>query len=74
MNSLVFDIETDDQNATNIMSMIICNVDTENVCSYWGDDLDKGLKELQDANPTLFGILLFLDLTILYFIIQWLVN
>tara|TARA_B110000438_G_C15284111_1_gene423956 strand:- start:400 stop:519 length:120 start_codon:yes stop_codon:yes gene_type:complete len=32
------------------------------------------LKELYDTNPTLFGILLFLDLTILYFIIQWLIN
>ena len=50
MNSLVFDIETDDLNATKIWCMSICNVDTENVCSYWGDDLDKGLKELQDAD------------------------
>ena len=32
------------------------------------------LKELYEANPTLFGILLFLDLAILYFIIQWLIN
>lgn len=32
------------------------------------------LKELYDSNPTLFRILLFLDLAILYFIIQWLVS
>ena len=29
------------------------------------------LKELYDANPTLFGILLFIDLTILYFIFHY---
>ncbi len=31
------------------------------------------LKELYDQNPTLFGILLFIDLTILYFIIQYII-
>ena len=31
------------------------------------------LKELYDANPTLFGVLLFIDLTIIYFLIQWLI-
>ena len=37
-------------------------------------DIWKKLKELHDANPTLFGILLFLDLAILYFIIQLLIS
>ena len=37
-------------------------------------DFWKKLKELYDKNPTLFGILLFLDLAILYFIIQWLIS
>ncbi len=32
------------------------------------------LKELHDANPTLFGIILFLDLTILFFIIRYLLS
>ena len=32
------------------------------------------LKELYDMNPTLFGILLFIDLTILYFIIQYILS
>ena len=32
------------------------------------------LKELYDANPTLFGVLLFIDLTIIYFLIQWLIS
>ena len=34
----------------------------------------KMLKELYDNNPTLFGLLLFLDLTILYFIIQYFIS
>jgi hypothetical protein len=32
------------------------------------------LKELYDLNPTLFGILLFIDLAILYFIIQYFIS
>jgi hypothetical protein len=32
------------------------------------------LKELYDSNPTLFGILLFVDLAILYFIIQYFIS
>jgi hypothetical protein len=35
--------------------------------------LDK-LKELYEENPTLFGVLLFIDLTILYFILQWIIS
>ncbi len=37
-------------------------------------DIWGKLKELYDANPTLFGILLFIDLTILYFIIQYFIS
>jgi len=32
------------------------------------------LKELYDKNPTFFGILLFIDLTILYLLIQYLIS
>ena len=34
-------------------------------------DLWDKLKELYDLNPTLFGFLLFIDLAILYFILQY---
>ena len=34
-------------------------------------DIWEKLKELYDLNPTLFGILLFIDLAILYFIVQY---
>jgi len=32
------------------------------------------LKELYDANPTLFGVLLFIDLTIIFLLIRWLIS
>jgi hypothetical protein len=35
------------------------------------EDLWKKLKELYDMNPTLFGVLLFIDLTILYLLIRY---
>ncbi len=35
------------------------------------DDFWKKLKELYDMNPALFGVLLFIDLTILYFLIRY---
>ena len=35
------------------------------------EDFWKKLKELYDMNPTLFGLLLFLDLAILFFIIKY---
>ena len=34
----------------------------------------KKLKELYDKNPTLFGFLLFIDWTILYFLLQYLIT
>lgn len=37
-------------------------------------DIWEKLKELYDLNPTLFGILLFIDLTILYFIVQYFIS
>lgn len=37
-------------------------------------DIWQKLKELYELNPTLFGILLLIDLAILYFIIQYFIN
>ena len=34
-------------------------------------DIWEKLKELYDLNPTLFGVLLFIDLLIIYFVIQY---
>jgi hypothetical protein len=38
------------------------------------DDFWQKLKEMYNLNPTVFGILLFLDLAILYFIIQYFIS
>ena len=38
------------------------------------NDIWKKLKELYDMNPALFGILLFIDLAILYFIMQYFIS
>ena len=35
------------------------------------DEFWKKLKDLYDMNPTLFGVLLFIDLAIIYLIIQY---
>jgi len=32
------------------------------------------LKELYDINPTLFGLLLFIDLIIIFFLIQYIIQ
>ena len=37
-------------------------------------DIWEKLKELYDLNPTLFGVLLFIDLAIIYFLIQYLMS
>jgi hypothetical protein len=36
-------------------------------------DIWEKLKELYDSNPALFGFLLFIDLSILYFLIKYLI-
>ena len=38
------------------------------------NDIWEKLKALYDANPTLFGFLLLIDLAILYLIIQYFFN
>jgi len=38
------------------------------------NEIWRMLKELYDTNPAFFGILLFLDLTILYFLIQYILS
>jgi hypothetical protein len=38
------------------------------------NDIWIKLKELYDMNPALFGVLLFIDLTIFYFLIQYILS
>ena len=65
MTSLVFDIETDDLNATKIWCLSTCDVDTEHVCSYWGDKLDKGLQALQDADKLIGHNIIGFDIPVI---------
>ena len=65
MTSLVFDIETDDLNATKIWCLSTCDVDTEHVCSYWGDKLDKGLEALQNADKLIGHNIIGFDIPVL---------
>ena len=59
MSSLVFDIETDDLNATKIWCLSTCDSKTEELNSYYGDTLQEGIKKLQDADkligPNIIG-------------------
>ena len=50
MSSLVFDIETDDLNATKIWCISTCDIDTEELNSYYGDSLQEGLAVLESAD------------------------
>ena len=65
MNSLVFDIETDDIDATKIWCMSICDVETEHVCSYWGDKLDEGLEKLNKAKKVIGHNIIGFDIPVL---------
>ena len=50
MNSLVFDIETDDLNATKIWCITTVDPETEEVRSYYNDSLSQGLIALGSTN------------------------
>ena len=65
MSSLVFDIETDDLNATKIWCLSTCDVATEYVKSYWGANLDAGLKELQSADKLIGHNIIGFDIPVI---------
>ena len=65
MSSLVFDIETDDLNATKIWCLSTCDVATEHVKSYWGNNLDAGLKELQSADKLIGHNIIGFDIPVI---------
>ena len=50
MKSLVFDIETDDLDATKIWCLSALDVDTEQQFSYGPSELSEGLELLQSAD------------------------
>ena len=65
MNSLVFDIETDDLNASKIWCISTCDTDTELVSSFWGDSLDKGIETLKNADKIIGHNIIAFDIPVL---------
>ena len=65
MTSLVFDIETDDLNATKIWCISICDVDTEKVSSYYGNTLTEGVERLQKADKLIGHNIIGFDIPVI---------
>ena len=66
MNSLVFDIETDDIDASKIWCISICDTESEAVSSYWGDALDNGLKRLEEADKLIGHNIIGFDIPVIH--------
>jgi len=65
MSSLVFDIETDDLNATKIWCLSTCDSKTEELNSYYGDTLQQGIKKLQDAEKLIGHNIIGFDIPVI---------
>ena len=65
MTSLVFDIETDDLNATKIWCISICDAITEEVSSYYGDTLIEGIKKLEKADKLIGHNIIGFDIPVI---------
>ena len=65
MTSLVFDIETDDLDATKIWCVSICDIDTEKVSSYYGDTLIEGIKKLEKADKLIGHNIIGFDIPVI---------
>ena len=65
MNSLVFDIETDDLNATKIWCITTVDPETEEVRSYYNDSLPSGLKALRSTDKLIGHNILGFDIPVI---------
>ena len=65
MSSLVFDIETDDLNATKIWCLSTCDSKTEELNSYYGDTLQEGIKKLEDADKLIGHNIIGFDIPVI---------
>ena len=65
MNSLVFDIETDDLNATKIWCITTVDPETEEVRSYYNDSLSQGLIALGSTNKLIGHNILGFDIPVI---------
>jgi len=65
MSSLVFDIETDDLDATKIWCLSTCDSKTEELNSYYGDTLQEGIRKLQDAEKLIGHNIIGFDIPVI---------
>ena len=65
MNSLVFDIETDDLDATKIWCIATVDPETEEVRSYYKDSLPLGLKALGSTDKLIGHNILGFDIPVI---------
>ena len=65
MSSLVFDIETDDLDATKIWCISTCDTNTEELNSYYGNTLQEGLSKLQDADKLIGHNIIGFDIPVI---------
>jgi len=66
MSSLVFDIETDDLDATKIWCLSTCDTKTEELNSYYGNTLQEGLSKLQDADKLIGHNIIGFDIPVIH--------
>tara|TARA_R100001480_G_scaffold26640_1_gene36920 strand:- start:596 stop:2344 length:1749 start_codon:yes stop_codon:yes gene_type:complete len=65
MTALVFDIETDDLNATKIWCISTCDARTEEVKSYYGNTLIEGVKKLEEADKLIGHNIIGFDIPVI---------
>ena len=65
MSSLVFDIETDDLDATKIWCITTVDIETEEVRSYYSDSLSLGLDRLSQADKLVGHNILGFDIPVI---------
>ncbi len=65
MSSLVFDIETDDLDATKIWCVTTVDTETEEVNSYYKDTLSTGLDRLSKADKLIGHNILGFDMPVI---------
>ena len=65
MDSLIFDIETDDLNATKIWCITILNLETKKILSYYKDSINQGLRILKNANKLIGHNIIGFDIPVI---------
>ena len=65
MKSLLFDIETDDLNATKIWCIVALDIDTSEIFKYGPNDIEKGIELLQSSDKLIGHNIIGFDIPVL---------